>query len=455
MAQHMNTKVRILRRRGAGARTGTRRKRFLTVALAAACAVGLAACSSSSSGSASASKGVVNLTFWTWVPSLDPLVQDFNKTHPGIHVTLVNTSSWDTLAKMFTSIKAGDPPDIGQVTFDDVPSLVSTGGILNLNQYGAASYQNQFTPFAWNQVDFGGGIWAIPQATGPTALYYNATLFKKYGLAVPTTWAQFAAEAIAVHKAHPNVYLTNFDTNNPDWLIQFEWQAGARWYQTAGNSWKLGFTSSASETVANYWQTLISDHAVAVESAYEPAWYQQLANGTLLTWPGAQWGTSILQDSVASGSGQWRVAPMPQWTAGADVYAQEGGSTTVVFQHSPHPQQALEFALWMNTDKTAMQDGVVGGYGWPAATDGASVPALQGGVPYFGGQDIYPIFANSENKTATGWSFGPDYATLQTEMLGLYSGLADGSTTLSKVLAQTQADQLKDLKSAGISVSAP
>jgi multiple sugar transport system substrate-binding protein len=442
-------------RRGSPGRTMTLR----LGALAAVAALALAACGSSGNSSGSSagsggSGGKVTLTFWSWVPGIAKQVSLFNKSHPSIHVNLVQTPTGaaGTYAKMFTAIKAGDTPDLGQIEFDVLPSFARTGGLLNLAKYGANSHTGDFTPTAWKQVDFGAGTWAIPQATGPTGLFYNATLFKKYGLSVPTTWAQFAAEAKSLHAAHPGVYLTNFDTD-PSWLALFAWQAGGRWFQVQGNSWKLGFTDPASMTVANYWQQLIDAKAIPVEPSFNAAWYKQLNDGALLTWPTAQWGTTILQDNAPNGSGHWRVAPMPQWSPGASSYGQYGGSTTAVFKTTKHPQAALTFALWMNTNAQAIQAGVVAGFGWPAATSGTSVPALHGTLPYFGPQQIYPTFAASQQKTAPGWSYGPDYATVLTQMGDLFNGLSNGSATLSNILSSTAQDQRSSLKSAGISVT--
>ena len=444
-------------RRGIARRAIAKRKMTLRLgALAAVAALALAACSSSGSSSASSagSGGKVTLTFWSWVPGIAKQVALFNQSHPDIHVDLVQTptGAQGTYAKMFTAIKAGDTPDVGQIEFDVLPSFARTGGLLNLASYGASSDASQFSSSAWGQVDFGGGIWAIPQATGPTGLMYNATLFKKYHLAVPTTWAQFASEAESLHAAHPGVYMTNFDTD-PSWLAMFAWQAGGRWFQVQGNSWKLGFTDSGSTEAADYWQSLISSKAAPVEDSFTAAWYKQLSDGTLLTWPTAQWGTTILQDDAASGSGQWRIAPMPQWTAGASSYSQYGGSTTAIFKTTKHPQAALTFALWMNTNTQAIQSGVVAGFGWPATTSGTSVPALQGTLSYFGPEKIYPIFATSQKDTAPGWSYGPDYATVLTQMGDLFSGLSTGSATLPSILNSTQQDQVSSLKSAGISVT--
>jgi multiple sugar transport system substrate-binding protein len=444
-------------RRGSARRATARHTVTLRLGvLAAAAALALAACGSSGSSPASstASGGKATLTFWSWVPGIAKQVALFNQSHPSIHVNLVQTPTGaaGTYAKMFTAIKAGDTPDLGQIEFDVLPSFARTGGLLNLAKYGANSDAGDFTPTAWKQVDFGGGTWAIPQATGPTGLFYNATLFNKYGLSVPTTWAQFASEARSLHAAHPGVYLTNFDTD-PSWLAMFTWQAGGRWFQIQGNSWKLGFTDSGSMQVANYWQNLIASKAIPVEPSFNAAWYKQLGNGTLLTWPTAQWGTTIMQDDAPGGSGQWRIAPMPQWSAGASTYGQYGGSTTAVFKTTKHPQAALTFALWMNTNAQAIQAGVVAGFGWPAATSGTSVPALHGTVSYFGPKRFYPIFQTSQNDTAPGWSYGPDYATVLTQMGDLFSGLSSGSATLPGILNSAGQEQASSLKSAGISVT--
>jgi len=437
-------------------RTGRR-----LVAILAACglAAGIAACGSSSGSSKSAASGaakggVVHLTFWSWVPGIAQQVKMFNKSHPDIQVNLLQTptGAQGTYAKMFAAIKAGDAPDVGQLEFDVLPAFVATGGVLNLAKYGATSDASKFTPSSWKQVSFGNGVWAIPQATGPTGLFYNAALFKKYGLAVPTTWAQFASEAVSLHKAHPGVYMTNFDTD-PSWLAMFAWQAGGNWFAASGNQWKLGFTDPGSEQAAQYWQKLIAEKAVPAEASFNAAWYHQLAKGQLLTWPTAQWGTTIMADNVPSGSGQWRVAPMPQWSAGANTYGQYGGSTTAVFKGTAHPQQALEFAEWMNTNPQAIQAGVVAGFGWPAATSGLSVPALNTKMSYFGPEDIYKVFRTSSAQTASGWSYGPDYSTVLSQMGDTFNGLASGSSSLPGSLTTTLHQQLSTLKSSGINAT--
>ena len=38
-------------------------------------------------------------------------------------------------------------------------------------------------------------------------MFYRSDLFKKYGIAIPKTWADYAADAKKLHGAHPNVFL--------------------------------------------------------------------------------------------------------------------------------------------------------------------------------------------------------------------------------------------------------
>jgi multiple sugar transport system substrate-binding protein len=434
-------------------------------AVVGAAAIALAACGSSSKPTSSkapssssttpssttrSSSKKVTLTFWSWVPGIATQVALFNKTHPDINVVLTKTAgSTATYAKFFTAIKAADTPDVGQIEFDVLPDFVRTGGILDLAKYGANADAGKFSPSAWSEVDFGGGTWAIPQATGPTGLAYNAKLFKKYGLAVPTTWAQFASEAKSLHAAHPGVYLTNFNLST-SWLGMFAWQAGATWFKPQGSEWKLGFTSAASEKAANYWQTLISDHAVLPSTEFTPAWYKQLDTGEVLTWPTAQWGQAIMEDDITTTAGDWKVAPMPQWTAGAHAYGQWGGSTTAVFKTTKHPRAALTFALWMNTNAQAVQAGVLAGFGWPAATSGLTAPALHSKPSYFSNQDTFSLFNTAQKDTLSDWNFGPDFSTVRSQGDDLYKGLTDGSLTLTQWLKQLQSEQLSTLKGLGI-----
>src|SRR5580658_807666 len=320
--RHMTSSIRTARPRG----------KFLLAAGAAVCALALAACSSSGSSSpAPASSGKVTLTFWSWVPGISQSVNLWNKTHPDIHVNLseVTSGGAGTYAKMFSALQAGNAPDLGQIEYATLPNFEHVGGLDNLASYGASSVQADFVPWTWSQVTQGSAVYAIPQDTGPMGLFYRADLFKKYGLTVPTTWAEYLADAKKLHAADPNAYIAAFPANDAQWFAGLAWQAGAKWFSTSGDTWVTGIDDSPSVQVANFWQELISDHLVKVEPDFASGWYKDLSDGTLLTWPTAVWGENTLITNAATTKGDWRVAPMPDW--GTPSNGNWGGSTTVVF----------------------------------------------------------------------------------------------------------------------------
>jgi multiple sugar transport system substrate-binding protein len=420
----------------------------------------LAACSSggsSSSGNASTSAagGKVTLTFWSWVPGISQSVSLWNKTHPDIQVNLNETTSGEAgaYAKMFSALQAGNAPDLGQVEFSVLPNFEHVGGLVDLSKYGADNVKQDFVPWTWAQVSQGSAIYAIPQDTGPMGLFYRTDLFKKYGLPVPTTWAQYLSDAEKVHAAHPNVYITAFPSNDPQWFSGLAWQAGAQWFTTAGDTWVAGINDTASQQVASYWQQLISDHLVKIDQDFSTAWYKDLSDGTLLTWPTAVWGENTLITNAASTKGDWRVAPMPNWGA-TPSNGNWGGSTTVVFKDSKYPAQAAQFAEWLNTNQESITGLITKGGLYPADLTGQQQPAANSPVAFYGGQNIWQVFEAGGKLVNTSFQWGPIMSTTFTQMADGFGSATSGSSTLNKVLSSTQSQTINSMKQQGFSVKA-
>src|SRR5438552_2940517 len=174
--------------------------RFAIVILALVLMAPLAACGGGggapSSGTSGTSSGPVKLTFWAWVTGVDKSVALWNSTHPNIQVTLANVGSSTTeYDKLFTAIKANNEPDLAQVEFTYMPTFETTGALVDLSPYGANDVKDKFVPWTWNQVSLGNAVYAIPQDSGPMALFYRDDIFKKYNIPVPTTWMQYADAA--------------------------------------------------------------------------------------------------------------------------------------------------------------------------------------------------------------------------------------------------------------------
>src|SRR5205809_5021348 len=348
------------------------------VSLALVLMAPLAACGGSSSSGTSTSSGPVTLNFWSWVPGIDKSVAEFNKSHPNIQVKWSNVGSGPAeYDKLYTAIKANNEPDLGQVEFQLLPTFETTGSLVDMSQYGANSVKDQFVPWTWGQVSLGNAVYAIPQDSGPMAMYYRSDIFKKYNIPVPTTWAQYADAAAKLHAANSTVYITDFPPKEPGWFTGLVWQAGGHLFSINGQSWKVSINNPQSQQVASYWQDLVNKKLVKTEPDFTNGWYHDLQTGAVATWVSAVWGASTISTNAPQSSGKWSIAPMPQWQAGQKKAAGNwGGSTTVVFKNTQHPKEATEFALWLNTNQQSLDEMIKGASIYPAYQAALDSPSL-------------------------------------------------------------------------------
>ncbi len=419
----------------------------------------LAACGGGSNtggttSSSSTSGGTANLTFWSWVPGIDKSVALFNKTHPNIHVTLNNVGSGPTeYNKLYTAIKANNEPDLGQVEFQVLPTFETTGSLVDMSAYGAGSVKDQFVPWTWNQVTLNNAIYAIPEDSGPMALYYRQDVFQKYNLKVPTTWAEYADDAAKLHAANPSEYITDFPPQQGGWFTGLEWQAGGQPFSISGQSWKVAVNNPAAQKVAAYWQDMLDKKLVKTEPDFDNAWYHDLQTGNVATWVSAVWGASTISSNAPQSKGLWRVAPIPQWEAGGTADGNWGGSTTVVFKNTKNPKEATEFATWLNTNQQSIDFMIQGANIYPAYQPALSSPLLNGTQPFYGNQKINDVFKQASPQVNVNFQWGPTMNQVYTDMGDNFTNAVNGKTTLKDALDATQASTVAFMKKQGFSVT--
>ncbi len=413
----------------------------------------LAACGGSTS-TGSSSGGVVKLTFASWVPGIDKAVALFNSSHPNIQVSVqsVPAGANGTYAKFFTAIQAKNAPDLGQVEYQFLPTFEATGGLLDMSPYGAGSIKSDFVPWTWNQSTQGNVIYAIPQDTGPMAMFYRADLFKKYGIAVPKTWDDYAAAAAKLHAANSQYFITDFPPKEAGQYIGYSWQAGAKWFRINGQSWNVGINDATSKKVGDYWQNLISKKLVKTDPDFSQAWYNDLQTGGAATWVSAVWGANTILSNAPKTSGDWAVAPMPQWTAGQNVAGNWGGSTTVVFKNTKYPKEATEFAMWLNTNSQSVNSMIASAQLYPALSSALGTPASDTIKTFYSGQDIYSVFKDASNNVDVNFQWGPTMNQVFTNLGDNFSNATDGKTTLSASLDAVQSSTIAAMKKQGFSV---
>lgn len=388
-------------------------RRLAVVAAAATAAVTIAACSSSGTNTPSAtSSGPVTLTFWTWLSttSMQALANEYTKIHPDVKVTVVDVgSSAAEYTKLETAIKAGKgAPDVAQIEYFALPQFALTNEVANLDTLGVESVKSRYTTSAWNSVTVNGAVYGVPQDTGPMAMFYRKDLFKEAGLTPPTTWAQYAADAVIIHKKFPKTYIGNIDPTDPGTSTSLMWQAGASPFKTTGTSdVSVNFNEAGVSQYAALWSGLLEKHLVSTDPGWTTAWGQALAAGKYATWITGAWATGSLAGYVTK-TDEWAVAPIPQWTAGAGVDANNGGSSDAVIADSAHKAQALAFDEWINSSPTGAEALTKIGDFPATSTLMSSSSFLSQTAAVLGNQaNANQILLQASGDVASGWQYLP------------------------------------------------
>lgn len=434
--------------------SGRTRRRLAIVAAVALTGV-LAACSSGGgAGSTDTKDASGTVTYWSWTPGLDPMIAQFEKTYPKIKVKVVNAGQGNAeYAKLRTAVKAGSGvPDAVQVEGQFISTFAND--LTDLRQYGITA--DGYAAFAIGQASRNGKILGLPTDTGPMGLVFRKSIFDKYGIAVPTTWAEFADAARKLHAADPNVYITNLAPNDPGQFLSMTAQAGSRPYDVkSDDSLNLRLNDAGAKQWADFWGPLIKEGVVSTDPDFTDQWYKGLANGTYASWITAAWGPVFLQGVVKDTSGDWRAAPLPQWKAGDDVSANWGGSTVAVPTLAKNKTAAAVFAKWFASSDWGVDYRIKNLSAFPARTKQLqSTDFTDAKVPFFGDQQIAKeVFIPASKQIDAGFQYSPfqDYVYSQMQSI-LGQAMGDGSS-LSAAFDKLQSTVVSYAKDQGYKVT--
>lgn len=422
----------------------------------------LSACGSGDSGDTGApaaspiggdENAAATLTFWAWAENIQRVVDLWNSKNPTQKVTLSGQAASDELiAKFLTAVKAGNAPDILQVEYQSLPTLITNNALQDLTPV-IGDVKAAFPAGTWNLTSFGGATYGVPQDVGPMMLFYRADIFDDMGLKVPATWEEFGALAETVRKKDDKRYLTTFSPGDAGWLSGFAQQAGANWWTNEGGAWKVSVDDPATKKMLSFWGELVNSGTLLGDPMYTPQWNSQMNDGTIIAWPSAVWGAGVLAGVAPSSKGKWKMAPLPQWSADEQFTGFWGGSSTAVAASSKQQAQAAKFAKWMNTDPEALKVLVEIGL-YPSATAGQTSGGLGAAPDYMAGQTDYYASAAAIAQTARGFSsWGPNTNVTYGALEDLMPTAVKDKSDFAAVATKVQELSLADLKKQGYEVS--
>jgi len=406
----------------------------------------------------------VTITWWTFSANPGAEIKAFNKVYPNIHIVdpLMGANT-DEYTLLTTAIKGGSGgPDVAEVEYEYLPKFIATGGLLNIAQY-VDQYKNLFPSWAWNQVSVGKAVYGVPQDVGPMTMSYQPAVLAKYGLAVPKTWAQFAAEGKILHQKDPGEYMTYAPLNDGAWWMTMFWQAGAVLFkQSANGTWQVNLDSAVVRKVINYWGQLIKEGVVDGDQDWSPTWEHAMGQGTFATVPGATWTPNYMIQPFADAATAkgWRMTSVPQWSTSANIGANEGGATNAVLAQSQHPEAAAIFAAWIDASEQGVSTKIAnvsdGGQGLTAAATYAdTLPAFSAPASALDGQDEGPVMKQASAIVDPNFQWSPWTDYVFNELSVQYSAAAAGSQTWDQADAKLEQSVLVFAESMGYSVTGP
>ncbi|WP_425840510.1 ABC transporter substrate-binding protein [Streptomyces fractus] len=417
----------------------------------------LSACSgndSASSASSSSSRtGKTTITFWSALRGSQEVVDEFNKTHDHIQVNFEQIPSGTAggYAKLSNAARAGNAPDVATLEYPQLPGFAIDGVARDITGLVSDKLRARLLPQALSLTTFENRIYSVPLDVEPMVLHYRKDLFDKFNLDVPTTWDEYLDLARAVRRTGGNRKVTYFAVDMGV-FSGLAWAAGARWFDTSKGAWNVSLADAPTRRVATYWQRLIDEDLVYVNSPGSRAIDAENSGGLILTRHSGAWEAGAQMNAHPEGKGKWRIAPQPQWDPSKPGLGTNGGSTFAITKDSRHPEAAMEFIEWQVSHPDALKARLSSGASsqYPAATDLIKVGRAAFDRAYYGGQDIYTLFEQEAHKIRDGWVWGPRMTATAQVMQDAFARAAAGSGTLESSMRAAQDGSMPDLKALGL-----
>nr|WP_206442230.1 sugar ABC transporter substrate-binding protein [Streptomyces boncukensis] len=429
----------------------------MLAALAALPLGGAAATACSSGGGpdrAQARGGPARITFWSALRGSQEVVDAFNKSQDRVRVDFeqIPGGQQGGYAKLRNAARAGNAPDVATVEYPQVPGFAIDGVLRDLTPLISDRLRKAVLPAAFALTTFEKRTYSVPLDIEPMMLFYRRDLFRKHGIDLPRTWAEFEDAARTVRRKAPGKRLTTFPSDGGSRLAGFAWQANGQWFDTRNGAWEVSLADGPTRKVIAYWQRLVDEDLAFQNPIDTPVGVAQIAKSQVFTKMSGAWDAGGIMGSQPGQKGKWGVAPSPRWDAGNRQVGTHGGSTFAITKDSRNTEAAMEFIEWQVSHPDSLRARLSSGIS-------SMYPAVAGLVPvarkafdsgYYSGQDIYTLFEKEAEHVSDQWVWGPRMtSTVRTIEDGL-ARVEGGHGTILGAVEEAQRSTLSDLKSLGL-----
>ena len=300
---------------------------------------------------------VVNLRMIVWGTAADQQkwnekLKEFYKTHPNVRVRLEYTPWERTFYKILIATAGNKAPDATIVSSMWFVPAASKGLFADLTGYAKDKDFDieDFYPQAikgWGQ--YNGTLYAIPAGIDVYAMYYNKTMFDKYGVPYPDeTWDMkkylWAAKKLT-RDTNGDGKLDQWGTTQCMWQT-YIWQNGGE--IISKDKKKCTLDQPAAYEGLQFMADLQNKYHVAplAKDLADISTVKMFTNGQIGMYFSGSWAVPFYFDKDIKGKFEYDAAPMPRGKHGrrATFY---GGASYAVLRGSKHKRLAWELVKFM------------------------------------------------------------------------------------------------------------
>jgi multiple sugar transport system substrate-binding protein len=303
----------------------------------------------------------------------------FNKDNPNITI-VPEFVAYDALHDKIVTAQVGGG-GVYDLILVDTPwpaEMVKAGIITDITDKLPAEFSSGVFDAAWTAAKYNGKIYGVPWINDTKFFFYNEKLLNDAGItAAPKTWDEVEAAAKAV-KAKGEVKYPIISSWKQAEAVICEWtqiaaaMGGSEFVDAQG---KPLFNQGGGLAALKFMKKLIDEGLVdpASLSSTEDDVNTAMSTGQYAMTLNWTYGLNVMNDAKSSKvPGQIKVAPSPG-EGSVVTSGVNGGMSLAVTATSKHPAEALQYALFLASEKSQEMDVANALPMWKASFDNADV----------------------------------------------------------------------------------
>jgi len=297
----------------------------------------LAVIAATASGGAAATNSI---TVWlqvdaqaaNWEPIVKAANAAFQREHPGVAVN-VQYQTWGShLQKFDATLAGGSAPDVIEMGNTEMTKYMAAGAFQDITS-DKASIANSATWLDGLAAAgrYGGKLYGVPYYAGSRVVTYRTDLFKKAGVKVPTSLAEFTATARKLGRQQGDRAFSPVYIAGTDWYVamSFVYDNGGAIARQVSGKWKGTLASPKAIAGLTAYRNffLASSRASKTTDETKPNPYDVYAQGNAGSMIGPGWFSCCVGDKYKGLTAQF---VMPSKTKGQPMPGFLGGSLLAV-----------------------------------------------------------------------------------------------------------------------------